>query len=168
MLVSDLYPNSDQKSDHVSSSVFKTHQTHLKHVRHALTAESMERCWHLWRSSRSELLWLVTQPTSGAAAFPGDRTPPTSCSMAAAASPSFCSHLQLWFLIPRVHSALCSLLSSQHHPIAQILQPCMPIYTGVLTTCSCATASGILCTFVLSSLIVKLGVWRLLIRKLCF
>lgn len=55
MILSDLYPNRDQKSDHVSNSVFKTHRMHLKHVRHARIADSMERCWHLWRSSRSEL-----------------------------------------------------------------------------------------------------------------
>lgn len=166
MLVSDLYPNSDQKSDHVSSSVFKTHQTHLKHVRHAVTAESTERCWHLWRSSRSEL------PLTGNSAHIRScclsRRQDTTNQLLNGSSCISQLLLSSPALIFDSKSAFCSLLSSQHHPIVQILQPCMPIYTGVLTTCSCATASGILCTFVLSSLIVKLGVWRLLIRKLCF
>lgn len=120
-----------KKNEHESNSVFKTQQMHFKQVWHAHIAESMERYWHLWRSSRSELP--LTQNLAHIRSHCLSWRQGTT-SQVLDGSSCIC-HLQpsVLALISDSKSAFCSLLTSQHHPIACTLQPCHGgFYSGAL------------------------------------
>lgn len=132
---------------------------HFKQVWHAHIAESMERYWHLWRSSRSELplTWTLAHIRSYCPSWRQDTTSQllNSSSCISQLQPS------LLALISDSKSAFCSLLSSQHHPIACTLQPCHGgFYSGALKShhfdkntvfCAWSTAAcGILVHFPIS------------------